>query len=161
MEIREQPMSRYAGFDGTPDNIIREALAILEARLITAEFNVSKPEDAKAFLTIKLASLESEVFACLWLNNKHKVLAYSELFRGTIDGASVHPREVAKDGLRHNAAAVIFAHNHPSGEPEPSRADIQLTRRLVDSMGLIDIKVLDHMVIGGMDIISFAERGLI
>lgn len=156
MEVREQPMDRYY-----PDKIIEEALRILETRLETAEFNVSKPEDARDYLKLKMAALECEVFACLWLNNRHKVISYSELFRGTIDGASVHPREVAKDGLQNNAAAVVFAHNHPSGEAEPSRADISLTRRLVDSMGLIDIRVLDHMVIGGTDVISFAERGLI
>jgi len=89
------------------------------------------------------------------------VIAFEELFRGTIDGASVHPREVVKRTLHHNAAAVILAHNHPSGVAEPSRADIQLTRRLTEALALVDIRVLDHLVIGDSGGTSFAERGLL
>ena len=95
------------------------------------------------------------------LNKRHRVIGFEELFRGTIDVASVPPREVVKEVLARNAAAVILAHNHPSGEPEPSRADITLTRRLVEALALIDVRVLDHMVVGGTEVISFAERGLI
>jgi len=101
------------------------------------------------------------VFACLFLDNRHRVIDFEELFRGTIDGASVHPREVVRRALHHNAAAIILAHNHPSGVAEPSRADVQLTRRLVDSLTLVDVRVLDHVVIGDGGGVSFAERGLI
>jgi DNA repair protein RadC len=89
------------------------------------------------------------------------VIVFEEMFRGTIDGASVHPREVVRRALQHNAAAVILAHNHPSGVAEPSRADIQLTRRLSDALALVDIRVLDHLVIGDGDGVSLAERGLL
>jgi DNA repair protein RadC len=99
------------------------------------------------------------VFACLFLDNRHRVIAFEELFRGTIDGASVHPREVVKHALHHNAAALILAHNHPSGVAEPSRADVQITRRLVAALGLVDIRVLDHLVIGDTEAVSLAERG--
>ena len=103
----------------------------------------------------------NEVFAVLWLNNRHHMLAFDEMFYGTIDGASVHPREVVRRAIEHNAAAVILAHNHPSGVAEPSRADTQLTRRLSDALGLIDVRVIDHIVVGAEETVSFAERGLI
>jgi DNA repair protein RadC len=101
------------------------------------------------------------VFACLFLDNRHRVIEYRELFNGTIDGASVHPREVVRQALTANAAAVIFAHNHPSGVAEPSRADELLTRRLKEALALVDIRVLDHLVVGDGDAVSFAERGLL
>ena len=101
------------------------------------------------------------MFAALFLDNRHRVIRYEELFRGTIDGASVHPREVVKAALKLNAAALIFAHNHPSGVAEPSHADERLTRRLRDALGLVDIRVLDHVVIGDQQMVSFAERGLL
>ena len=94
-------------------------------------------------------------------DNRHRLIEFVELFRGTIDGASVHPREVVKEALRHNAAAVIFAHPHPSGVAEPSRADALITRRLKDALQLVDIRVLDHLIVAGGDIVSFSERGLI
>jgi DNA repair protein RadC len=97
----------------------------------------------------------------LFLDNRHRVISFDQMFTGTIDGASVHPREVVKRALQHNAAAVILTHNHPSGIAEPSRADISLTRRLTDSLALIDVRVLDHIVVGGVETVSFAERGLI
>jgi DNA repair protein RadC len=100
-----------------------------------------------------------EVFACIYLDNQHRVLAFDELFRGTIDGASVYPREVVKAALKRNAAALILAHNHPSGVAEPSAADRQLTRRLKDALALVDIRVLDHVVVGDGETVSLAERG--
>ena len=99
------------------------------------------------------------VFACLYLDNRHRVIAFEELFHGTIDGTSVHPREVVRAALKHNAAALIFAHNHPSGVAEPSDADRRLTRRLQDALGLVDIRTLDHFVVGDGEVVSFAERG--
>ncbi|MBB5319730.1 RadC family protein [Marinobacter oulmenensis] len=118
------------------------------------------PEDTRRFLTSRLGTYPHEVFAGLFLDNRHRVIRYRELFRGTIDGAAVYPREVVRQALEENAAAVIFAHNHPSGVAEPSPADVSLTRRLKEALGLVDIRVLDHMVIGHGEVISLAERGL-
>ena len=100
-----------------------------------------------------------EVFGTLLLDNRHKLIAFDELFRGTIDGAAVYPREVIKHAITHNAAAVILVHNHPSGDPEPSDADKRLTRRLKEALGLVDVRVLDHVVVGYDGYTSFAERG--
>jgi len=123
--------------------------------------SLENPDATRQFLSSRLRHLPYEVFACLFLDNRHRVIVFEELFRGTIDGASVHPREVVRRALQHNAAAVILAHNHPSGVAEPSRADIQLTRRLTDALALVDIRVLDHLVIGDGDGVSLAERGLL
>ncbi|MCL1077048.1 DNA repair protein RadC [Parashewanella spongiae] len=118
----------------------------------------ANPDTTKAFLSCKLAHLEREVFAIMLLNNQHQLIQYQELFLGSIDGAQVHPREVVKVALKYNAAAVIVAHNHPSGVAEPSEADKHLTQRLVDALSLIDVRVLDPIVIG-KEPVSFAERG--
>jgi DNA repair protein RadC len=118
------------------------------------------PEDTRRFLSSRLATYPHEVFAGLFLDNRHRVIRYQELFRGTIDGAAVYPREVVRQALEVNAAAVIFAHNHPSGVAEPSQADVSLTRRLKAALELVDIRVLDHMVVGHGEVISLAERGL-
>jgi DNA repair protein RadC len=118
------------------------------------------PQDTRRYLSSRLGTYPHEVFAGLFLDNRHRVIQYQELFRGTIDGAAVYPREVVRQALECNAAAVIFAHNHPSGVAEPSQADISLTRRLKEALGLVDIRVLDHMVIGHGEVISLAERGL-
>lgn len=122
---------------------------------------LENPETTRQYLASRLRHHPHEVFACLFLDNRHRVIAFEEMFRGTIDGASVHPREVVRRALHHNAAALILAHNHPSGVAEPSRADIQLTRRLTDALALVDIRVLDHLVIGDGEGTSLAERGLI
>lgn len=119
------------------------------------------PEDTRAYLRSRLGTYPHEVFAGLFLDSRHRVIQYRELFRGTIDGAAVYPREVVRQALEDNAAAVIFAHNHPSGVAEPSQADISLTIRLKEALGLVDIRVLDHMVVGHGDVVSLAERGLI
>ena len=122
---------------------------------------LGSPADVRKFLQLKLRCLPHEVFACLFLDNQHAVIGYEELFRGTIDGASVYPREVVKRCLALNAAAVIFAHNHPSGIAEPSRADEAITLRLRDALALVDIRVVDHLIVGGPDCTSLAERGLL
>lgn len=121
----------------------------------------SDPSQTRQYLSIRLKSYEREVFACLFLDNQHRLISYEELFFGTIDGASVHPREVVKRSLETNAAAVIFAHNHPSGIAEPSQADRRITARLASALALVDIRVLDHMVVGDGEVVSFAERGLL
>ncbi len=115
----------------------------------------------REYLVIKLGQLESEVFACLWLNTKHELIEYEELFFGTIDGASVHPREVVKKALSHNAAAVVFAHNHPSGCNTPSQADIGLTQTLRKALSLVDVRALDHIIVGGGNATSLMERGIL
>ena len=117
--------------------------------------------DTRRYLTARLRHEPHEVFACLFLDNRHRVIAYEELFQGTIDGASVHPRQVVKRALYHNAAALILAHNHPSGVADPSRADEQITLRLKEALMLVDIRVLDHFIVGDGEVISFAERGLL
>jgi len=120
---------------------------------------LGSPADTRRFLLARLRDYPHEVFACLFLDNRHRIIEFSEMFRGTIDGTSVHPREVVKHALALNAAAVIFAHNHPSGVAEPSHADLHLTRRLKDALGLVEIRVLDHIVVGDGYSVSLAERG--
>lgn len=122
---------------------------------------LTSPELARSFLRSKLQDLPHELFCCLYLDTKHRVISFEELFRGTIDGASVYPREVARCALKHNAAAVIVAHNHPSGVAEPSASDNALTRRLKEALGILDIRLLDHLVVGDGEVASFAERGLL
>ena len=113
----------------------------------------------KNYLKQRLRAYPHEVFACLFLDNQHRMITFEELFRGTIDGASVYPREVVKQALRHNAAAVILAHNHPSGVAEPSQADIHITRRIKAALELVDIRVLDHIIVGDHEPTSLAQRG--
>lgn len=121
---------------------------------------MESPHCTRHYLASRLRGLEREVFGCLFLDNRHRVIAYDDLFHGTIDGASVHVREVVKRALQHNAAALICAHNHPSGVAEPSQADVEVTRRLKQSLALIDVRLLDHIIVGD-DAISLAERGLV
>jgi DNA repair protein RadC len=122
---------------------------------------LESPAATHAYLIATLRDAPHELFCCLHLDTRHRMIACDELFRGTIDGASVHPREVVKQALARNAAAVIFAHNHPSGVAEPSQADEFITRRLRDALQLIDIRVLDHLIVAGNQCVSFAERGLL
>lgn len=122
---------------------------------------LTSPEITRAYLSAQLRGYSYEVFACLFLDNQHRVIVWEELFRGTIDGASVYPREVAKRALFHHAAAVIFAHNHPSGINDPSQADRHITDKLRQALALFDIRVLDHFIVGDGDPYSFAEHGLI
>lgn len=122
---------------------------------------IRSPADTESFLMAKLRDLPHELFCCLFLDNRHRVLEFEPLFRGTIDGTSVYPREVVKQALRANAAAVILAHNHPSGVAEPSQADERITRRLQAALDLVDIRLLDHLVIGDGRCTSLASRGLL
>jgi DNA repair protein RadC len=122
---------------------------------------LANPRATREFLQMRLRDLAHEVFCCVYLDNRNRVTGFEELFRGTLDGASVHPREVVKHALARNAAAVILAHNHPSGVAEPSQADEIITQRLKDALGLVDIRVLDHIVVGDGSCESFAERGLL
>jgi DNA repair protein RadC len=122
---------------------------------------LTSPDITRAYLSAQLRGYSYEVFACLFLDNQHRVIQLDELFRGTIDGASVYPREVVKQALHHNAAAVIFAHNHPSGIAEPSAADKHITEKLKQALALFDIRVLDHFIIGDGQPYSFAEHGLL
>jgi len=121
---------------------------------------LSSPEHVRQYLSLHLTGLGHEVFSALFLDNRHRVIEYRELFTGTIDSAAVYPREIVKRCLSANAAAVIFAHNHPSGIAEPSDTDVRLTRKLVDALALIDVRVLDHLIIGQGVQTSLAERGL-
>ena len=120
---------------------------------------ISSVADTRRYLTAQLRHEPHEVFACLFLDNRHRTLAFEPLFYGTIDGASVHPRQVVRRALYHNAAAVILAHNHPSGIAEPSQADREVTQRLQTALELIDVRVVDHMIIGDSEITSLAELG--
>jgi len=122
---------------------------------------LESPAATRNFLVAQLRDLPYEVFCCLFLDNRHRLIAFQELFRGTIDGASVHPREVVREALCRNAAAVILAHNHPSGVAEPSQADELITLRLREALALVDIRVLDHLIVGDSRCVSFAERGLL
>jgi DNA repair protein RadC len=142
------------------DEVLAAARAVLAQR-VRRGAALDAPRRTREFLAIRLGTLPHEVFCCLYLDTRHRLIDCVELFRGTIDGASVHPREVVKEALARNAAAVIVAHNHPSGVAEPSQADELITRRLRDALALVDIRVLDHLIVAGPDVISFAERGLL
>ncbi len=144
------------------ESIIESAIKILESRISYSSTStpLTSPQASKDYVKLQLATYEHEVFACLFLDNKHRVITFEKLFRGSINSASVYPREVVKACLKHNAAAVILAHNHPSGVSEPSQADLSITSRLSDALALIDVRILDHLIVGE-DVTSFAERGLI
>lgn len=147
----------------TDDEVIDRALEVLRGRLrdTGAVHQFESPDAVKNYLRLRVADREHEVFGMLMMDTRHRLIEDVEMFRGTIDGASVHPREVVKEAIRWNAAAVIFAHNHPSGVAEPSQADLRITKRLQDALNLIDVRVLDHIIVGEQDGTSFAERGLI
>jgi DNA repair protein RadC len=133
----------------------------LMSRRVRRGTALNSPNAVREFLAIKLGALEHETFAVLLLDTRHRLIEYVELFRGTIDGASVHPREVLKLALAHNAAALILAHPHPSGVAEPSRADELITHRLKEALALVDIRVLDHIIVAGGEVVSLSERGLL
>ncbi len=126
---------------------------------LTRSDTLTSPGDTRNYLTARLRGKRNEVFACLFLDNKNRVIEYEELFFGTIDGASVHPRQIIQRALSHNAAGLILAHNHPSGVAEPSQADRQITRRIKEALSLLDIRLLDHLVVGDGEITSLAEIG--
>ena len=142
------------------DALVERALRILTERA-RRDTMLTSPNAVRDYLTLKLSPYEHELFVVVLLDNSHRVIDIVELFRGTIDSAAVHPREVVKLALANNAAAVILAHNHPSGVTEPSRADHAITERLKTALALVDIRVLDHFLVGGGCCVSFAERGLL
>lgn len=137
---------------------IREAILILESLLRKTETFTSS-DAVRQFCQLQFADKRDEHFGCMFLDNQHRLIAFEELFRGTIDGAAVYPRIVVRRALELNAAAVIFTHNHPSGLPEPSSADISITQKLKNSLNLIDVRTLDHIVVGREGTVSMAERG--
>lgn len=144
----------------TAEQILEAARQAIERKMQRGT-SLTSPAAVKEYLHAKLAGFEHEVFAVLFMDTQHRLIEYAEMFRGTIDGASVYPRELVKEALRLNAAAVIVSHNHPSGNSEPSGADRALTQRLKEALGLVDVRVLDHVIVAGTDATSFAERGLI
>jgi len=150
---------------GRSRSAVIRALPELARRYFEASLPVGEairsPADTQSFLQAKIRHLGHEMFCCLYLDNRHRVLRFDELFRGTIDGTSVYPREVVKEALAINAAAVILAHNHPSGVAEPSQADERITRRLKSALELVDIRLLDHLIVGDGETISLASRGLL
>jgi DNA repair protein RadC len=148
--------ARYAELQAAAE-ISRRQLA----ESLRAGPSMASPRATGEYLRAKLRDLEHEVFCCLYLDNRHRLIQFEELFRGTIDGASVHPREIVKLALKRNSAAVIIAHNHPSGVAEPSHADELITRRVKEALALVDIRLLDHIIVGDGASVSLAERGLI
>lgn len=142
------------------DEVLAAARRVLAGQMRNCEV-LGSPEVVRDFLRVKLGLLEHEVFAVLALDVQNRLIDYVELFRGTVSQTSVYPREVVKEALVRNAAALILVHNHPSGATEPSRADELLTQALKTALALVDIKLLDHLIVAGGDILSFAERGLL
>lgn len=142
------------------EEVLQAAQALLAQRLPQGEA-LSSPQAVRDFLRVRLGGLEHEVFAVLWLDAQHRLIAYVELFRGTVSQTAVYPREVAREALLCNASAVVLVHNHPSGSTKPSKADELLTRTLRTTLAMVDVTVLDHLVVGASEVVSFAECGLL
>ena len=143
------------------DEIIQNALYILKSRMRKIGITMNSPNEIKNYLSLTLAQREHEVFIVIFLDAQHRLIESEEMFRGTLTEASVYPREVVKRSLFHNAAAVVLAHNHPSGNVTESSADVALTSVLKSALSLVDVRVLDHMIVAGTNVSSFAERGMI
>ena len=141
--------------------IVDNAIAMLSAQIKEPEMMVNNPSIVKSYLTLKLSERKNEVFCALFLDNQHNVIEFEELFFGTVNASSVHPRVVVQRALAHNAGAVILVHNHPSGKAEASLADIDITRTLKDILKVVDVRVLDHLIIAGKEVVSLAEKGQI
>lgn len=154
--VREK--TRYAPAE--PEQVLAAAQQIVDERMVRGT-SFKDPSVACAFFRDKLGHLEREVFAAVMLDTRHRLIDYVELFRGTVDGAEVHPREVVRTALRLNAAAVLVGHNHPSGEVEPSAADRAVTARLKQALALMDVRILDHVIVGGTKTLSMASQGLV
>ncbi|WP_246131743.1 JAB domain-containing protein [Pistricoccus aurantiacus] len=155
----KQSDGRYTPAD--QEQIISAAYRVLESKWLPKGAKLTCPTRVREYLTMHLSEKEHEVFCVLFLDSQHRAISFDEMFQGTIDSASVYPREVVKRALQHNAGAVILAHNHPSGDPEPSAADRRITTRLVEALGLIECRVLDHFIVGRQPAYSFAEHGLL
>lgn len=141
-----------------PKEAIFAAAKRLSSSQLRRGISIHSPETAKAAISEKLSGYQYEMFACLFLDSNHRILAFQEMFRGSINAATIHPREVVKEALRLNAAAVIFAHNHPSGETTPSQQDIKLTEKMAEILKVVDVRVLDHLVVGET-VLSMADSG--
>ena len=152
---------RFAPASQSDDRIIRQAIALLEQRIFKKGPFLDGPTAVKDYLRLKLVAEPNEIFAVVFLNNKHEVLAYEPMFKGTIHSATVHARPIMQRALELNAAAVIFSHQHPSGCTEPSSADCAITQTLKTALALIDVRVLDHLIVGQGTPYSFAESGLL
>ena len=148
-------------FNEDQNAIINQALSIIASAFHREDLHATSPHSVKSFCQLQLAHLEHEVFGVLFLDNQHRLIEFRKMFRGTINAASVYSREVAKEALLTNSAAVIFTHNHPSGAVDPSEADKVLTNRLVEALSILEIRVLDHLVVTHNDVVSFAEIGLL
>ena len=142
-------------------HVIREAQVLISRRFRPGAPVLARPKEVQEFLRLRLGSLDHEIFCCFHLDSRRRLIAFEELFRGTVDCAQVHPRDVLRQALHHNATAVIFAHNHPSGALNPSPADDFITRRLKDLLSLMDVLVLDHIIVGDGGCYSMAEHGMI
>jgi DNA repair protein RadC len=145
--------------EASAQDIFERAQALMAQRFHAGAPVLTSPSKTREFLRLRLGILDYEVFSALFLTSRHRLIEYVELFRGTIDGASVHPREIVKEALSRNAAAVVIAHGHPSGDPSPSRADELVTQRLKEALSLVDIRLLDHLIVGN-NVVSMAEMGL-
>ena len=148
-------------FSASEQNTLDAAKAILLGALRKPGTAITSPATVIDYLRLQLATAERELFAVLYLDSQHQVIEFRVEFTGTINAASVYPREIVKAALQLNAAAAILAHNHPSGTAEPSTADQHITNKLADALALVDVRTLDHIIIGGATHVSFAERGLI
>ncbi|MES2264303.1 MAG: DNA repair protein RadC [Pseudomonadota bacterium] len=143
------------------DEVVAHAMGILLKRLRQPGASMSSPDTVKNYLTLKLATAEREVFGTLWLDVQNRIVAEDDLFFGSVTHTNVHPREVIKTALRHNAAAVILYHNHPNGQPDPSTADKALTTMLCSTLGTVEVRMLDHLIVAGTQTFSFAEHGML
>lgn len=162
LKVKSEDRAQYNVAPTNDDAIITEALAILKARMTASTISMSSPQVVRDFLMLKLSELEHEVFCVLFLDAQNRLIEFEEMFRGTLTQTSVYPREVVKAALQHNAGAVIFAHNHPSGVVQQSQADETLTQHLKRALDLVDVKVLDHFIVAKTsNPLSFAEKGLL
>jgi DNA repair protein RadC len=162
----QMEQDRFGGLSSSQLNPVEQqslmtlALTLLEEKHRPGEA-LTSPDDTRRDLRLRLAGYQNEVFGCVFLSNRHHVIEVAELFQGTIDGASVHPRVVVQRALACNAAALILYHNHPSSVAEPSHADEAITRRLKEALALIDVRIIDHLVVTAGEAVSFADRGMI
>ena len=166
-ELFQVPAPELCAIAGLGDAKVAQLHAALElgrrylAERLKRGMELRSVDDTRAYLQAELRDRTQEVFCCLFLDNRHRVLAFEELFRGTLNGTAVYPREIVRRAIGHNAAAVILVHNHPSGVAEPSRADELLTARLKEALAMIDVRLLDHLIVGDGEMVSFGERGLL
>lgn len=159
--MSELLLTALSGMPPASLRIVKLALRLLDRHLRTPGQSLTSSHAVRDMLHLQMAGLEREVFMVFYLDNQHRLLESETVFLGTINQTEVHAREIVKGALRHNAAAVILAHNHPSGCTDPSHADRTITQRLIQALGLVDVRVLDHLIAGRGDILSFAEHGLL